>query len=64
MGVKIIANIRVESTDPCGTQYFIECWTEVLILMEKSLLNKNILNHKRGISFSTIFCNLSIIILK
>ena len=64
MGVNIIANIMGESTDPCGTPYFIECWTELLILTEKSLLNKNILNHKRGISFSIIFCNLSIIILK
>ena len=36
---------------------------EILILMKKRLLNKKFLNHKRGISFSPIFCNLSIIML-
>ena len=44
-----------ESTDPCGTPFFIGYWTydiELLILMGKRLLNKKFLNHKRGISFS------------
>ena len=61
-----MANIMGESTDPCGTPWFIGCWTddiELLILMVKRLLNKKFLNHKRGISFSPIFCNLSIIVL-
>ena len=55
-----------ESTDPCRTPCFIGCWTddiELLILMLKLLSNKKFLNHKRGISFSSIFCNLSIIVL-
>ena len=32
--------------------------------MEKRLFNKMFLNHKRGISFCPIFCNLSNIVLK
>ena len=55
------------NTDPCRTPHFIGCWTdeiELLILMEKRLLNKKFLKHKRGISFCPIFCNLSIIVLK
>ena len=47
-----------ESTDPCGTSCFIGCCTddiELLILMEKCLLNKKFINHERGISFSPIF---------
>ena len=62
-----MANIIGENTDPCGTPCFIGCWTddiELLILMVKCLLNKKFLNHKRGISFSPIFCNLFIIVLK
>ena len=61
-----MANIMGESMDPCGTPYFIGCWTddiELLILIVKCLLNKKFLNHKRGISFSPIFCYLSIIVL-
>ena len=49
------------------TPYFIRYWTdniELLILMEKRLLSKKFLNHKRGIYFSPILCNLSIIVLK
>ena len=56
-----------ESTDPCGTPRFIGCRTdyiELLILMEKCLLNKKFLKHKRGISFIPIFWNLSIIVSK
>ena len=67
MGVKIMANIMGEGMDPCWTPCFIGYWTydiELLILMVKRLLNKKFLNHKRGISFSPIFCNLSIIVLK
>ena len=55
-----------EGTDPYGTPCFIGCLTddiELLILMAKRLLNKKFLNHKRGISFSPIFCNLYIIVL-
>ena len=37
---------------------------ELLILLEKRLLNKKLLNRKRGISFSPKFCNLSITALK
>ena len=62
-----MANIMWESTDPCGTPCFIGYWTddiELLILMEKRLLNKKFLNHNRGISFSPIFYYLSIIVLK
>ena len=61
-----MANIMGESTDPYGTPYFIRCWTDdikLLILMVKNLLNKKFLNHKRGISLSPIFCNLSIRVL-
>ena len=61
-----MANIMGENTDPCGTPCFIGCWTydmKLLIFMEKCLLNKKFLNHKRGISFSPIFCNQSIIVL-
>ena len=61
-----MAYIIGENTDPCGTPCFIGCWTdyiELLILMVKRLLNKKFLNHKRGISFSPIFCNLFIIVL-
>ena len=64
MGIKKNGEYYGESTDPCGTPCFIGCWTydiELLILMEKRLLNKKFLNLKRGISFSPIFCNLSII---
>ena len=66
MGVKTMGNIMWESTDPCGTPCFIGCLTdyiELLILMEKRLLNKKFLNHKRGISFSPKFCIISIIML-
>ena len=65
-----MANIMWESTDPCGTPCgtpcFIGYWTDdikLLMLMEQLLLNKKFLNHKRGISFSPIFCNMSIIVL-
>ena len=61
-----MANIIGESINSYGTLCFIECWTddiELLMLMVKRLLNKKFLNHKRGISFSPIFCNLSIIVL-
>ena len=71
MGIKIMANIMGKSMDPCGTPCgtpcFIGVWTddiELLILMEKLLLCKKFLYHKRGISFSPIFCNLSILVLK
>ena len=60
-------NIMGESTDPYGTPCFIGCCTEdieLLICMEKRMLNKKFLNYKKGISFSPIFCNLSIIVLK
>ena len=46
MGVKKIANIMGESTDPCGTPCFIGCWPddiELLILIKKCLLNKKFL---------------------
>ena len=61
-----MANIMWESTDPCGTPCFIGYWTDdikLLMLMEQLLLNKKFLNLKRGISFSPIFCNMSIIVL-
>ena len=71
MGVKKMANIMEESMDPCGTPCgtpcFIGYWTgdiELLILIEKCLLNKKFLYPTRGISFKSIFCNLSIIVLK
>ena len=41
-----MANIMGESTDLCGTPWFIGCWTddiELLILMVKRLLNKKVL---------------------
>ena len=60
-----MANSIGESRDPCGTPCFIGCWTddiELLNVMEKRLFNKKILNHKRGLSFSPILCNLSIIV--
>ena len=62
-----MVNIMGKSTDPCGIPYFIGYWTndiELLILIEKCLLNKKFLNHNRGISFIPIFCYLSIIVLK
>ena len=49
-----------------GKDGFLFYWTdniELQIFTEKRLLNKKFLNDKRGISFSPIFCNLSIIVL-
>ena len=63
MGVTNIAN----RWGKYGTRYFIGCWTddiELLIFIENILLNKKFINHKRGTYFSSIFCNLSSIVLK
>ena len=58
MGVKNVVHVMGESTDFCGTPYFIGCWIDEIklsILIEKRLFNKNFLNHKRDIDLVLYF---------